>query len=305
MKCLLVLDNAPTHPPDLEEYLLAEYSFIKVLYLPPNTTPLLQPMDQKVISNFKRLYTKHLFQRFFQVTESTNLTLREFWKDHFNIVICLRLIDLAWQEVSRRSLNSSWKKLSPDVVSARDFEGFGKPGGEAEFIDDPEPIRQSEVADIVHLGTSMGLDVSAKDIDKLIEEHHEELTTDDLKELETMQMSVVQEQFSSSDKEDVTPLKTSDIKEILAYVKSRHYIVLEFIKPSREIEKKAQKLIGYTKRQFKCSNKDILLQLHISLVRSQSEYRVQFWASSIQMDIDRLEEVQARNTKLVPTIRQY
>ncbi|XP_068233545.1 tigger transposable element-derived protein 1-like [Palaemon carinicauda] len=63
MKCLLVLDNAPAHPPGLEGYLLAEYSFIKVLYLPPNTTPLLQPMDQQVISNFKKLYTKHLFQR--------------------------------------------------------------------------------------------------------------------------------------------------------------------------------------------------------------------------------------------------
>ncbi|XP_068237033.1 tigger transposable element-derived protein 1-like [Palaemon carinicauda] len=143
MKCLLVLDNTPAHPPGLEEYLLAEYSFIKVLYLLPNTTPLLQPMDQQVISNFKTLYMKHLFQRCFQVTESTNITLGEFWKDRFNIVICLKLIDLA----CLRWLTS--------------------------YI----------------IGTSMGLEVSAVDIDEIIEEHHEELTTDDLKELETMQMS--------------------------------------------------------------------------------------------------------------------
>ncbi|XP_068240000.1 uncharacterized protein [Palaemon carinicauda] len=73
------------------------------------------PMDQQVISNFQKLYAKHLFQRCFQVTESTNITLREFWKDHFDIVICLKLIDLACQEVSRRTLNSSWRKLCPDL----------------------------------------------------------------------------------------------------------------------------------------------------------------------------------------------
>jgi len=124
LKALLILDNAPAHPPGLEDDILEEFQFVKVLYLPPNTTPLLQPMDQQVISNFKKLYTKHLFRRCFEVTENTNLTLREFWKDHYNIVVCLCIIDLAWQGVTRRTLNSAWKKLWPGVVSARDFEGF-------------------------------------------------------------------------------------------------------------------------------------------------------------------------------------
>ncbi|XP_064107217.1 tigger transposable element-derived protein 1-like [Macrobrachium nipponense] len=64
IKCLLVLDNAPAHPPGLEEDILVEYFFIKVLYFPPNTTPLLQ----QVISNFKKLYMKHLFKRCFNIT---------------------------------------------------------------------------------------------------------------------------------------------------------------------------------------------------------------------------------------------
>lgn len=41
-----------------------------------------------------------LFQRCFEVTKNTNLTLREFWKDHFNILNCLNLIDKAWEEVT-------------------------------------------------------------------------------------------------------------------------------------------------------------------------------------------------------------
>uniref|UniRef100_A0A3P9B687 HTH CENPB-type domain-containing protein n=1 Tax=Maylandia zebra TaxID=106582 RepID=A0A3P9B687_9CICH len=109
MKCLLIIDNAPAHPSGLEDDILEEFSFIKVLFLPPNTTPLLQPMDQQVTSNLKR-------------------PLREFWKYHFDIVACLKLISLAWREVSRRMLNSAWRKLWPDAVAARDFEGFeGEP----------------------------------------------------------------------------------------------------------------------------------------------------------------------------------
>jgi hypothetical protein len=35
LKALLVLDNAPAHPPGLEENFIAEYDFIRVKFLPP------------------------------------------------------------------------------------------------------------------------------------------------------------------------------------------------------------------------------------------------------------------------------
>ena len=88
-----------------------ELDFITVKFVPPNTTPLIQPMDQQVISNFKKLYTKALFQRCFEVTSDTELTLRDFWKHHFNILHCLTLIDEAWQQVTYRTMNSAWRKL--------------------------------------------------------------------------------------------------------------------------------------------------------------------------------------------------
>ncbi|KAF6372006.1 hypothetical protein mRhiFer1_009745 [Rhinolophus ferrumequinum] len=83
VKCLLVMENAPAHLPGLEDELMEEFSFISVKFLPPSTTPLIQLMDQQVISNFKKLYTKALFQRCFDVTSDTELTIREFWKSHF------------------------------------------------------------------------------------------------------------------------------------------------------------------------------------------------------------------------------
>ena len=202
MKVLLILDNAPAHPPGLVDDILHEFKFVKVLYLPPNTTAIFQPMDQQVIANFKKLYTNHLFRRCFEITESTNLTLREFWKEHYNIVIGLHIIDLAWQGVTRKTVNSAWRKLWPDVVAERDFEGF-KP--ETEVLDE-----------IVSLGKSMGLEVDEGDINKLVEEHEEELSTDELKELQMMQHTEVLQEISS--KEEVEPeevIPSSEIKEVL------------------------------------------------------------------------------------------
>ena len=202
LQALLVLDSAPAHPPNLEDDILEEFKFIQVLYLPPNTTPILQPMDQQVISNFKKLYTMHLFRRCFEVTENTNLTLREFWRDHYNIVICLRIIDMAWQGVTTRTLTSAWKKLWPEVVSERDFEGF-----------EPEvPVEE----EIVSLGKSMGLEVDEADVNDLVEKHSEELTTEELMELQAQQHTeVLQEIGSDEEPEAKEVLSTSEIKEML------------------------------------------------------------------------------------------
>ena len=49
LRCLLLLDNAPAHPSGLEEDLVIEFVLTQVNFLLPNTTPLLEPIDQQVI----------------------------------------------------------------------------------------------------------------------------------------------------------------------------------------------------------------------------------------------------------------
>ena len=78
---------------------------------------------------------------------------------------------------------------------------------------------------------------------------------------------------------------------------------LKFSKQCIEAEKKAQRMLGYIKRQFGFRNKEIVLTLYNSLVRPHLEYAVQFWCPSLRKDITRLERVQARATKLIPSVR--
>ncbi|CAI6357775.1 unnamed protein product [Macrosiphum euphorbiae] len=60
-KVLLFIDNCTAHNHDIE------LSSIKVHFLPPNTTPILQPMDQGVIQNFKMFYRKEIIRQFFLI----------------------------------------------------------------------------------------------------------------------------------------------------------------------------------------------------------------------------------------------
>ena len=59
LRCLLLLDNASSHPPGLEEGLVKKLGFIQVKFIPPNVTPILLPIDQQVISNVNFFYTNY------------------------------------------------------------------------------------------------------------------------------------------------------------------------------------------------------------------------------------------------------
>ena len=60
-KVVLILDNAPLYP-SLHELNSINANF-EVVYLPPNDTALIQPMDQGSISVTKKLYNRKLLKR--------------------------------------------------------------------------------------------------------------------------------------------------------------------------------------------------------------------------------------------------
>jgi len=76
-KILLLLDNTPGHPPHLCDL----HPNIQIMYLPPNTTSVLQPMDQGAIATFKAYYLKITFTQAIMALEEGN-TLKEFWSKY-------------------------------------------------------------------------------------------------------------------------------------------------------------------------------------------------------------------------------
>ena len=91
LRALLIVDSAPARSLGSEGDFLEECSSITLKSLPLTQLPSSRLWTEWVISNFKKLCTKVLLQRCFKVTSDTQLTLREFWKDHFNILSCVIL----------------------------------------------------------------------------------------------------------------------------------------------------------------------------------------------------------------------
>ncbi len=69
------------------------------------------------------------------------------------------------------------------------------------------------------------------------------------------------------------------------------------------MEKKCNRLLGYIKRQFQYRNKKIVVTLYNSHGLPHLQYCIQFWSPSLIKDINRLEKIQARATRLIPKIR--
>lgn len=99
------------HHTQLDTELQSDDGNITCYFLPPNTTPLIQPMDQSVIETLKRRYRKTFIQEL--VCEEGETSLKEFWKG-YNLKMVIDNVSDAWTEMSADTLKRSWNKLWPD-----------------------------------------------------------------------------------------------------------------------------------------------------------------------------------------------
>ena len=93
--------------------------------------------------------------------------------------------------------------------------------------------------------------------------------------------------------------KTNEQKDLGVKISSN----LKFSKQCSESSKKANKVLGLISRSFDYKSKEVILPLYKSLVRPHLEYAVQLWNPYHRKDIEVLERVQRRATKLIPSLR--
>lgn len=186
-KVLLLMDCAGGHATDLH------YDGVQEEFLPPNTTSLIQPMDQGVIRVFKALYTRSMMEGLISSIDEgeEDFSLKKYWRE-YSIRTCLANIQNALHEMKEQTLNAGWKKLWPNVV--RHYAGFT-----------PEEVHHSAVDKVVRLARLLATegfsDMTSEDVNRLIECHSEPLTDEDLVGMTTSASEEEEERAEEEDEE--------------------------------------------------------------------------------------------------------
>lgn len=129
MKALLILDNAPSHPPAEELVKNTKDGKIWTMYMPPNVTPLIQPMDQNAIRLLKLFFRNSLLSK---IVASETDDIINFLKS-LSLYDASCMIGLAWNNVREDALLKCWNKIlffdhftfddDDDIPLSRLFQG--------------------------------------------------------------------------------------------------------------------------------------------------------------------------------------
>ena len=94
----MIVDNCPAHPevPNLKN--------IELTFLPPNTTSVVQPMDQGVIRSLKAFYRNMLMQKVIDSDEGKGIP-------KINVLDALKMVTSSWEKVTTKTIVNCFIKL--------------------------------------------------------------------------------------------------------------------------------------------------------------------------------------------------
>ncbi|XP_057327621.1 tigger transposable element-derived protein 4-like [Microplitis mediator] len=145
-KILLVVDNCPAH------CLVENLEYIKVVFLPPNITSVLQPLDQGVIKSLKMHYRKLLVINLLQRIEKKE-------EEKFTILDAIFMISQAWQNVTQRTIANCFKHagfIDPSVCTLIDK-------------DEISPASEKDNVSLLQLGQALTPPLTALDVEEFLQ----------------------------------------------------------------------------------------------------------------------------------------
>lgn len=110
-KALLLIDNCPGHPMKLE----SADGKIKGLFLPPESSSLIMPMNQGPIAYLKRKYRTNLLR---------NSVLDKNFLNNYNVKQAIYALANLWRELPDDLLCSSWHKLKTNLNVSYNYEAI-------------------------------------------------------------------------------------------------------------------------------------------------------------------------------------
>lgn len=159
-KVLLIVDNAPTHP--TAELMERENGQFTTIFLPPNVTSLLQPMDQSVIETMKRHYRRQLLRKLLVEGEDEECVLSN--RKKINLKDCAYMVAEAWSLVKSVTLRRAWNKLKgTSTEDEKEKEKAEKEAQENEKETDEDDLSLEELRNIL-LKIPGCSEVSAQDV---------------------------------------------------------------------------------------------------------------------------------------------
>ncbi len=113
-----------SYPPPLcsvhpdEDELVSSDGKIKAVFLPPNVTSQIQPMDQGVLESIKRRYRRKLLEELLFKNDE-GVSVIDFRKK-IDMLKVVHLIASSWDEISSATLQLSWRKILSSSTSSED-----------------------------------------------------------------------------------------------------------------------------------------------------------------------------------------
>lgn len=283
-KALLVIDSAPAHHIDVEDYA----DNIRVVFLPKNCTAVLQPMDQGIVALFKAYYLQLVMLHLVSASDGEKKpTVKALWKD-YNIKMAIENIATAWSKITQCNLNGVWKNLLPKYVC--NFQGL---------VNEIKAVQQK----IVKLAVEAGFyDVDQNDVQELLESHSEELSKEELLQLEAMKAC---EDEDDDDTADI-PMKTLDIKTLTDFFTSleKAMSIIEENDPNLErssvCRRKLMDDVQCYKQLLETKKKAIVQTNVLSLFRHQKADKLKLSTSTIDAS-EILMEIDEKDNSLCST----
>ncbi|XP_054747303.1 tigger transposable element-derived protein 1-like [Anastrepha obliqua] len=211
-KVLLLVDSAPGHPQ-------LEHENVQVLFLPPHTTSLIQPLDQEIIATFKTYNINKTFQYIMDILDKDKtLAVIDTWKK-FSIKDCVKHAALALSDLRPSTLNGCWRAIWPESLRSKN----------------PVDPNTKEYPNIINLAHAVG----RQGLDDLVFDDVDELMIDKvLSEEEILDFaSQKADSVESSDSEEPVKLTANLIQKGLQFAnKLEHH----FITNDSNVERAAQ-----------------------------------------------------------------